>query len=498
MRRRIYAVMVCFMAGILLMGCGKKEETPIRVALTDDIVSLDIAGTKDTMSETVGRCVFSTLYTFDENMELQPCLAEGEERVSELEWLFHLRKDAVFQDGTPVKASDVVFSLNRAMSIELAEKSLLIIDRVEAPDDYTVKVITKEPDANLKSMFVRVSTSVMSEKAMGSPDYDFDHPVGSGPYKVVERKAGESILLERFDDYFQGPADNQYLEFVIDPSEQNRTASLLNNTIDVTVRISTADSDYLKLEEDVRVYEHSSTKMELFSLNPDSGPFEHVKVRQAVFCAIDRQKLVDNVARGYGSILNSMVPPPVPGAIEFDGFAYNPELSRKLLEESGYGDGFSFTVISFDELRKQMLEYIKLDLAQVGIRMDYEFYELDEYLKIIEEDRHMATIMSWTSNPDPDSTFSQLFSKTGHVTTNHSKFSDGRVEELLRRGKEEENRIARGKIYEEANEIVAESYCVLPLYQPSVVIAAGDDIEGIRLNSQGIFGYESMRRVKEK
>ena len=199
--------LACALATVLLTGCGKVEkEEPIRVALTDDIVSLDLAGTKVFMSETVGRCVFATLYAFDEDMNLVPCLAEAAERISPLEWRFRLRRDAVFQDGSPIRASDVVFSLNRAMNIELAEKSLLVIHTVEAMDEYTVRVTTKSECADLPSMFVRVSTSVMPEKATRAEAYDFNRPVGSGPYRVVERKAGESILLERFDGYFAGPA----------------------------------------------------------------------------------------------------------------------------------------------------------------------------------------------------------------------------------------------------------------------------------------------------
>lgn len=496
MKRILGVVIGALLAGLLLTGC-KKEEKPIQVAITDDIVSLDLAGTKDTMSEIVGRCVFATLYTFNEDLELEPCLAVGEERRSDLEWVFYLRKDAKFHDGSSITASDVVFSLERAMTVDQAEKSLLIIDKIEAVDAYTVKVTTREPCVDLKSTFVRVSTSIMSEKAIEGQDYDFNKPVGSGAFQVVERKKGEYILLERFGNYFAGPAKSKYLKFVINPSEQNRTASLLNHTIDLTIRVSSADSDYLKLEEGVRIYEHDSTKMELLTLNSSAEIFSDSRVRQAVFCAIDRQKLMDNVVNGYGTILNSMLPSSLPGAIEFEGFTYNKEKAEALLKESGYEDGFSFTVLSFDELRKQMLEYIKLDLAQVGIHMDYEFYELEEYLKVIEENKHMATLMSWTSNPDPDSTFSQVYSKNGHVTVNHSRFTDERVEQLLLEGKKESDEKKRREIYEKANEIVASSYKVLPLYQPDAIIAAGSDIEGIRMNAQGIFGYESIYRVKK-
>lgn len=487
----ILMVMVIIFTG----GCASKEdETPITVALSDDIVSLDAAGTKDVISETVARCIYSTLYTFDEKMELTPCLAESSERVSESEWKFSLKKNAKFHDGSPITASDVKYSIDRAMSIEKAEKALLIIANVEAVDPYTVKVTTVEPVANLPSIFVRVSTSIMSEKALNSSNYDFNKPIGSGPFKVIERKEGESVQLERFDEYFFEPAQSKFLTFVVKPSDQDSTASLLNKNIDVAFRVSAADCDYLKLNSGVKIYEQDSTKMELFLFNTSKTPLNDLRVRQAISYAVNKQNIVDNVVGGYGKPLSSVIPPPILGAIDFEGFTYDPEKSRQLLSEAGYSDGFDLTVLTFDTQRKMLMEYLKLDLAKVGIRLNYEFLNLAEYLDLVEKNEYMATIMSWTSNADPDSTFSQIYSKSGHATVNQSKFTDPRVEELLIQGKLESNIEKRKAIYEEASRIVAESYYVLPLYQPSVLVATGSEIKGVRINPQGIFGYDSLYR----
>ena len=116
---------------------------------------------------------------------------------------------------------------------------------------------------NLPTLFVRTSTSIMSEKAMSNPDYDVNKPVGSGPFKVIERTERKEIRLERFDDYFGGAAKSRYLSFVVEPSEPNSTAMLLNGKLDILYRVAANDGDYLDLNESVNLYQTDSTKTEL-------------------------------------------------------------------------------------------------------------------------------------------------------------------------------------------------------------------------------------------
>lgn len=492
----IMAVSLVLGFTLLLSGCGKtkEEQRPINIGIIDDIVSLDVAGTKDILSETVGRCVFSTLYIFDESMNLSPCLVKEAMRVSDLEWTFTIRDDAQFHDKTPLTASDVVFSIRRAMEIELADQALLLIDTIEASDDDTVHVTTKEPMANLPSLFVRTSTSVMSEKAMSDPGYDVNQPVGSGPFRVVARVPGTEIRLERFDGYFDGPAQTRYLNFVVEPSEPNSTASLLNGNMDVLYRVAANDGAYLKLNEQVTLYQMDSTKTELLILNPRVEPVNDIRVRQAIACAIDKQNMVDKVLAGFGRPQSSMIPAPLIGFADYEEYAYDIEKARELLNEAGYPDGFELTVLTFDSQRKKLMEYLKMDLAKADINLNYEFMELADYLEIVEAGTQMGSVMSWTSNADPDSTFTQLYSRAGHPTVNQSGYTDPKVEELLQQGRMEEDQQKRDTIYKEANRIIAAGCHSIPLYQPSVLVAARKDIEGVRVNSQGIFGYESLSR----
>lgn len=505
MKNRRLSKIYCAIALVLALtlpldGCGaqKKDTAPIRVAISDDVTSLDVAGTKDVLSETVGRCVFSTLYTFDENLKLIPCLVETAEQTSELKWTFTIREDAKFHDGSTITASDAVFSLIRAQTVKQADQSLLIMEKIEAVDNTTLRITTKEPMANLPSLLVRTSTSVMSEKAMSDPNYNLEKPVGSGAFRVLEWEKGKEIRLERFDEYFGGAAQTELLSFVVESSEPNSTAALLNGTVDLLFRVAASEGDYLRLDDDVDLYQVDSTKTELLILNPRVEPMGDIRVRQAIACAIDKQNIVDNVLSGYGRVQSSMIPAPLMGFAGFGDYSYDQERAKELLTEAGYPNGFAFTVLTSDSQRKKLMEYIKLDLARVNIDLKYEFLELPDYLKLVEEAGRMGSIMSWTSNADPDSALTQLYSKAGHPTVNQSGFTDPRVEELLQQGRIATDSKKRDEIYKEANTIIAESYLSIPLYQPNLLIAARKEIGGVLINPQGLFGYENLYRTAEK
>lgn len=187
---------------------------------------------------------------------------------------------------------------------------------------------------------------------------------------------------------------------MVEPSEPNSTAMLLNGKLDILYRVAANDGDYLDLNESVNLYQTDSTKTELLILNPRVAPINDIRVRQAIACAIDKQSIIDNVLSGFGKAQSSIIPAPILGFADFKEYSYNPEKARELLAQAGYPDGFDFTVLTFDSQRKKLMEYLKMDFAEVNINLNYEFLELQEYLDIVGKGTQMGSIMSWTSNPD--------------------------------------------------------------------------------------------------
>lgn len=468
-----------------------QQEDPIDIGIYEDISGLDVAGSKDMFSENIARCIFSTLFAYDEEMNIVPLLVRDYQQLSDLEWEFQLHEGVKFHDGSDLTARDVVYSLRRAQQHEKKDAVLDVIVGMEAVNDVTVRMTTSVP-TNLPDALVRISSSIMSEAAMARADYDLETPVGSGPFRLLERQPGEIIRLERFDDYFLEPAKSKYLNFVVDTSESNRTASLLNGTLDVLFRVDTLDCDSLRLDSEIAVYQQDSSKMEVLQLNPAHAPLDDIRVRQAIAHAVDKQKLVDKLLDGYGVPLNGVLPTTLMGAIANEESTYDLERAKELLAEAGYPDGFSISMINYDEQRKKAMEYIKLDLAQVGITLDYEIMDRSAYMEQLTAGANQITVVTWTCNADPYSVFAQLYGKAGLITVNHSRYSDPQVEVLIEQARAERDPQRRETLYRQANEIVTGSGVYIPLFQPQILVAANKKVQGVRTNAQGVFSYESL------
>ncbi|MEG2349565.1 MAG: ABC transporter substrate-binding protein [Hungatella sp.] len=471
-------------------GCAAPEE-PIDIGIYGDISELDVAGNKDMLTENVARCIFSTLFAYDEEMNVVPLLVKDYQQLSDLEWEFKLHEGAKFHDGGDLTTRDVVFSLRRAQQHEGQDAALDVIVELAAVDNTTIRMTTSVP-TNLPDTLVRISSSIMSEKAMAQPGYDPEAPVGSGPFQLLERVPGEIIRLERFDNYFLEPAKTRHLNFVVNKSGSNRTASLLNGTLDVLFRVDTFDCAALRLNSEIAVYQQDSSKIEVLQLNPANKPLDDIRVRQAIAHAIDKQKLVDKLLDGYGMPLHSALPTTLMGAIDHEEMTYDVELAKELLAQAGYPNGFSIDMVNFDEQRKKEMEYIKLDLAQVGIHMDYEIMESKPYVQKLKEGTNEITAVSWACNADPYSVFSQLYGKAGTISANHTGYTDPKVEELIEQARAERDPQQREVLYCRANAIVTGSGVYLPLFQPQILVAANKTVQGVRTNAQGLFGYESL------
>ena len=160
-----------------------------------------------------------------------------------------------------------------------------------------------------------------------------------------------------------------------------------------------------------QVSEGTSTTKEVFAFNDRVQPFDNVLVRRAVYSAIDREKLLDAVLGGRGTVIGSMVPPTDPWFEDLISLnPYDPALSKKLLTEAGLPDGFNFTLLtpSYDP-HPTVAEFIKSELAKIGVTVTIKIITADDwYTKVFRERNFQATLQEhvndrdvvWYGNPD--------------------------------------------------------------------------------------------------
>lgn len=496
MKRKLMCFTLVFIC-LFTTACSAtpKETTKnsIKIALTQDLLSFDPIKTTDIYSEAILRCVYTSLYDFDENLQLRPKLVKTAKTVDDLTQRIEIHDNVTFQDGSKLTTDDVIFSIERAMTGERTQKLLEVIKGVEKVSDTTFLLTTKEPYADVLSLFAKAETSILSKKVVETPGYDFSEPVGAGPFKLLSREVGNKVSLARFDDYYLEKATSSYLDFIILVTEQERTVAFMNGDVDILFNVSAYDCDKLKISENTKVLEQPSTKIEYLSLNTTLPPLDNPKVRLAISYAIDRKKIISDVYHGYGTPSSSLIPNGIIGHKDSE-VSYNPQKAKELLKEAGYENGFEFTAITVDTIRKNTMEYIKLNLADVGITFNYNLVTMKEAVEKMNANQHGGILVGWAFNSNPNNVLSVLLGTGSGKTMNSSNYSNPTVDALIRESRLAINDTNRLKIYEQINDIVTQEAPIVILLNPMVLSAAKSDIEGIHFNSQGLFQYESLHR----
>lgn len=203
--------------------------------------------------------IFDRLVQLDNSMQFTPKLAESWDVEDETTTVFHLRQGVKFHNGEEMTAEDVKYSLERCMASEGVNTNYLIIDTVEAVDDYTVKVTTKEPFNALLYRLTLDAAAIVSKTAAESGD-DFNaNPVGAGPFKFVSWDIGGDVVLEAHEDYYGGAPEIKRLVFRPIPEAINRTIGLETGEIDMAYDLDFNDLETVENNDNLTSMSRSGT-----------------------------------------------------------------------------------------------------------------------------------------------------------------------------------------------------------------------------------------------
>lgn len=392
MRHLRAAVVAVVMAGALVLaGCGNGG-TEGAAPPTGPDATLRIGATAEppTMDPTVNNAaaipqvllynVYETLVRIDGEGEMQPLLAESwdvsEDRST---YTFHLVPDATFASGNPVRAEDVVWSLERirddAAIGEVLKTQMSVIDTVAATDEHTVEVSLSRPsNAWLYDMTSTAGIVIDSEAA----DDLATVPAGSGPFTMTNWAKGSEISLERNDDYWGEAAGIAGATFRYYSDANAMNSAMLSGDLDVISNVQAPQAlDRFGDTSQFTVLEGTTNGEVVLGMNNRSEGLDDPQVRQAIRHAIDRQALMDSVWNGKGTLIGTMVPPSDPWYEDRSGdYPYDPERAKELLAEAGYADGLSL------RLRVPTLAYaqgagqfIQSQLGAVGITVQIDEVE---------------------------------------------------------------------------------------------------------------------------
>lgn len=399
-----------------------------------------------------------------------PKLAIEWENPTDTTWIFHLRPDVVWHDGTPFTAEDVVFSFETAAgegSVKARYFQRMV--SVKAIDDLTVEVELDSAYAPILASWAYVY--IVQKKAyeeLGADQYGLN-PVGTGPYKLAEWAKEERLVLEAFEDHWNGVHEPSRI--IIRPITEaaTRVAELQTGNADVVLGVPIEMAPEIEGSSDLRLVVQNGIRPPYFVYNSMIEPFSDLRVRQALNYAVDRQIIVDALLGGYGEVRVGPFSPTEqafnPDAPEY---TYDVEKAKALLAEAGYPDGFEFDWLlrkDFQVKGDEIMQVIANQLAEVGVKANLNFAESSVWTPAYADGDFEVSVNAWGKSVEADSVITGL----RWLTENSKFYSNPAVDEIIAQARATFDAEERYQLYRKADALLREDAVALFVYaQPEL------------------------------
>lgn len=487
-----------------------EEKKTLRLVYPAEAGPLDPGNRWPTSSEVVDRQIYDSLCEFTENMEPLPNLASSWETDDAITWIFNLREDVKFHDGTPFNSSCVVFNFDPE-HIEAQEDwtsrggYFKFLERVEEVDLYKVKIVCKEPFAPLLAYLAHVAGSVVSPSAKLKLGPDLStNPVGTGPFKLVEVIPGDRIVLEKNEEYWGGVPKIDEIIILPVTEAATRVAMLETGEADLIHDVPFADIPRLKADPDINIIDIYSVRCVCIGLNCARFPFNITKVRQAMNYAIDVPVIIESVVGGLGREMDCPASPNTFGYTPCKKFEYNVTKAKELMAEAGFPDGFEEEFVSIADNKYYNNKELHLAVAgyleEIGIKIKVELTDHTTLLHVTGETdptkpEHDMFNQGWApSNGDSDWVLRPIYSSYAtEITTVYFKFyGNSRVDELIALGISDPDREKREEYYAEAHQIVYEEAPCLWLYNMKVAAGIRKNLHNVRVLPVDVYVFKNF------
>ncbi len=507
---------------IWIAGChgAVREPGTVVVILESSPNNLDPRQGTDAQSERVGPLIFDALVKKDEHYNLAPWLATSWAQPDALTWVFHLREGVRFQDGRPLEAGDVVWTIQSLIDPKLVglisakSGNFAAVGRAEIRDRLTVVIHMKRPDAGL---LFNMSDGLFGVVPRGSGS-DFGlHPVGSGPYRFVSQVQDKEVVLERFpgcwsrrlgDGGERLHSEIRRIQFNVVPDAITSALELQKGSADAASNVLTPDMEYA-LTDAPRLDTASGIGSNIWYLNFNMNDvaLRDKRVRQAVALAMNRPLIMASLWRGHARLANSLLPPghwARANDAELAQYSYDPARAAALLEAAGLradknGVRLALTLkISTDETTRLLAAVLQQQLRTAGIALNIRSAEFGTFYADVTKGAFQMYVLKWVgSNEDPD-IFRYMYSSSSFPPkgANRGHYVNARVDALLARaaaesGPELEVQARRRAEYVEVQQILAEEMPSVPLWYPDNEVVYTPRLQ--RVASQGDGNFDFLR-----
>jgi ABC-type dipeptide transport system, periplasmic component len=448
------------------------QDTDTLVIGTDvDAGTLDPRLTRDTTASRTADLIYAGLVHITPTLEVVPDLAESWENPDPTTFIFKLRPDLTFSDGSPLTADDVVYTYSTIIDPDFnaPQRALYTpIASVEAVDPQTVKFTLSAPYAPLLTyMDIGIVPKALVE---GGHDLALN-PVGAGPMKLVSWNRGSEIVLEANDGYWQGAPQIENVTIRIIGDNSARAQAFEAGDLDV-IQSPLSPQDIERLANDDRFGNAimAGLGVNYINFNTRDPLLTDPKMRQAFSMLIDQETIVNDIYQGVDQVAHSIILPSswaysdaisqptfdLEGAVAlFNELGWTDSNGDGVLDKGGQDLAVTLATHSEDPNRVQTIEYMQAIFEMAGVKATAQITDWPSFsTNYVQQGQHQIALLGWLNIVDPDRLmFAQL---TTDGSTNWGGYSNTEVDALLQEARSTLDQPARAEAYQKAATILAE------------------------------------------
>lgn len=481
MKNWIRLFFAVFILGLPFAAEAKDTVTIIHQA---DAKVMDPAAQNDVVSQMACNAIYDNLVYVDTKGGLHPMLAERWEVSGDLDYVFYLRKGVRFHNGEELKADDVKFSIDRALTpLGAPVKNVMQhIDSAKIVDDYTVVIRLKHPYTPFIAAIFNTVGCIVNRKAVEEAGDNYGmQPIGTGPFKFESWTKGDRYTLTRFDGYWGDKP--KYAKLVVRsvPEPTSRAIELESGGADISFPL--AQTDMKRIEENPRLdlIRSMTNGVVYMGFNTAKPPFDNVNVRRAINLALDTEGIHKAVWRGVGRVPRSPVAPNIKYSYDsrYPRHEQNIEEAKRLLKEAGV-EGLKCQIWSNERKeRVNSATIIQAQLADIGIDAEIKVLEWGAYLEGLKKKEHDMFILGWAATVDPE--FALTINLQTGMPLNYTFFSNPELDALLEKGRQIADGAEREAVYKKAQDIVNDQVPWVYLYIEETLAGKQKNIKGFHL-----------------
>lgn len=500
MKRKAALLSAIYFTGMLACS-GGGEEGVIRLALQTEPSTLDPALAVDYSSGIVSSLIHSNLVRFDEEGNIVPDLAESWTVSTDgLQYVFRLRRDSGFSDGSPAGARDVVYSFRRLLDPATASPRWWVLEAIRgaagfhrggefddgsirAPDDLMVVLTLEKPVAHFLSLLAMPPAGIVNRQRADSLGRDYGgDPCGSGPWKLAYWSRGDGISLEPNRHGGRTPIARAIsLRFI--PEPMTMIAEFETGNLDI-LEIPGAELERWRTAGPV-LLQREELRVVYIGLNNREAPFDDRRVRAALNMAVDIEAIIAKVLFAAAKKAFGPVPPAlIEGRRGKDIYPYDPGRAKELLAEAGYPGGFEMEIWQRDNPEGgRILESVQAYLARVGIRAEIVTREWSAFKQAVDHGTPDAFYLDWFADyADAENFLMPLFHSSNiGGGGNRCGYSNAAADSLLERAALVTDPGGRLELYVEAQDTIYRDAPWIFLWFPVRYEAVSPGLRGYRM-----------------